>query len=816
MQDPTKYLVFLSILFLTFSAKGNPNTDRREIVAVRAHTPPHIDGTLDDAAWENAPVATGFYQFEPHNDRPASFETYVRVLYDDNALYIGARMVDPEPGKILTELGLRDANDGINADQFWIDINPFDDGVNGFRFKVSSSGVQTDINISAAAGSRGDINWDAVWMSAVTIDDKGWVVEMKIPYSALRFPRNGVHQWGINFWREIRRTREQSSWNFVNRRIGNNMAFKGILKGIEGITPPVRLALFPYVSGYLEKNGGGDRWGSSSVAGMDLKYGINNSFTMDMTLIPDFGQVQSDARVLNLTPYEVKYDENRQFFTEGTELFSKADIFYSRRVGNRPRGYRSVYNEIATNEIVAENPLETRMINATKISGRTANGLGLGIFNAMTTASHAVLLDTISGEKRRITSQPFTNYSVIVLDQSIKNNSFLSFINTNVAGAESGYVANVTATDFRFNDASNVFRVSGNAALSQQYQTGEDSFGYKYDISAGKVGGNWQYSYNRKVLSNTYDPNDLGYLAHNNFVTDQVSISYNIFDPFWRLWNLRNEFSAAYNRLHDPDTFTGFNVGYNMRALFDTRFFLIARANYQPLGKRDYFEPRVAGRFYETDAAYDLFLLYSTDYRKRVYLDGDLSFGQIMSGYDQTQVGFELRPTFRVNDRLNMTYGFRYAGFTNDIGFTGIISQDSIQFGMRMTDTYINTVRASYIFSNNLSLKMNLRHYWSMVEYSGDYFLLKENGRLDSFEQTQSLPDINYNAFTVDMLLTWHFAPGSQLSLAWKNNIDSRVPNINRYYLENLRNTLDMPQVNSFSLKLLYYLDYQKAQNLFS
>jgi len=198
---------FNQLIFLIFSGfislVAHGQNDRRELHAVRTENPPVIDGKLDDPEWERAPFATGFHQYEPHNDRPASFETFVRVLYDDDALYIAARMIDPEPHKILTELGLRDSGDNLNADLFWIDINPFDDGINGFRFQVSASGVQTDINISGAGGSRGDVNWDAVWLSDVGIDEEGWMVEMKIPTLPFVFRemmcKNGVSISGAKY-----------------------------------------------------------------------------------------------------------------------------------------------------------------------------------------------------------------------------------------------------------------------------------------------------------------------------------------------------------------------------------------------------------------------------------------------------------------------------------------------------------------------------------------------------------------------------------------------------------------------------------------
>jgi hypothetical protein len=809
------FFCLISITLLFPAALMARESNRRTLQAVRTALPPQINGTLNDPLWDMAEPATDFFQYEPHNDRPASQHSSVRVLYDDQAIYIGAMLYDPEPESILTELGLRDANDQLNADQFWVDINPFNDGINGFRFKVSASGVQTDINMSGSGGSRGDINWDAVWISAVNITDNGWIVEMEIPYSALRFPRGDVQEWGINFWREVRRTRESSSWNFVNRRVGDPIASMGRLTGIHDVTPPLRLSFFPYVSGYAEKNGGGMGWANTFNGGMDVKYGITEGFTMDMTLIPDFGQVQSDERILNLSPFEVKYDENRQFFTEGTELFSKADLFYSRRIGARPSGYLKAFDALEEDERVLENPLENRMINATKFSGRTAGGLGIGLFNAMTAASRATLIGTLTGHQRQVTTQPFTNYNLVVLDQSLPNNSFVSLANTNVAGAAEGYTANVTGTEFRVLDRSNMFRATGTAAISQQYyRDTEDVFGYKYDLALGKFGGTWQYNYSRSVITDTYDQNDMGFLRRNNQVVDGAAFSYNIFDPFWRLWNFSTGISAEYSQLYEPNTFTGLNLGYNLRALFDTRFFIRLAANYQPRGHRDYFEPRVAGRFYETDDAFDANLMYSSDYRKRMYVDGNFAYARINSGYGQETFMVDFRPTFRASDRWNMSLGVRYEEKHNDIGYVRHLSPDSVFFGKRFSPTLTNTVRSTYIFSNVLSLDFNLRHYWSQVEYDGSYFLLGQDGRLQPFAEDLQVNNINYNAFTIDLLVTWNFAPGSQLTAAWKNVIDSRSSALEHAYLDNLSRILGEPQINSFSIKLLYYIDYQMIQRL--
>lgn len=808
------FILFLSILF---AFPANAQQGRKTLPALRVEKAPLLDGSMSDPLWQLALPAKGFLQYEPYNDRPATFESEVRVLFNDQSVFIGAMLFDSSPDSILTELGLRDADDKLNADQFWVDINPFNDGIYGFRFKVSASGVETDINMSGSSGDRGDINWDAVWRSHVSMTDKGWIVEMEIPYSALRFPKNNVEDWGINFWREVRRSRESSSWNFVDRRINNVMGSMGLLSGMEDINPPLRLALFPYVVGYIENNGENEGWGRTFNGGMDVKLGLSESFTLDMTLVPDFGQVHSDARILNLSPFEVQYDEKRQFFTEGTDLFSKANLFYSRRIGSQPKGYRDVRNQLGVQEIVDENPQETRLINATKFSGRTSGGLGIGIFNGMTAASHATLRDTLTGNTRQVTTQPFTNYNLVVLDQSLPNNSYVSLVNTNVTGAVKGYVANVTGTEFRLLDRSNMFRISGQGAVSQQYfEALDNNFGYKYDLNLGKYGGTWQYRYSRSVISDTYEQNDLGYLRRNNEIEDDLSLSYNIFEPFWRILNLSTGLGFEYARLFNPNTFTGMDIDYELRVLFDNRFFINFDASYDPKGARDYFEPRVPGRFYETDDSYRFDLMVSTDYRKRVYLDGNFEFSKVNSIYDQQAYSIYLRPTFRANDRLNISYGLSFSEEKNDIGYVDHWSPDSVFFALRQTPTTVNTLHATYIFNNRLSLDFDLRHYWSRVSYDGDYFFLKSDGRLEPWQEDLQIDDINYNAFTIDTKLTWNFAPGSQLSLVWKNIIDTSGSEVSHNFLENLERTLNEPQINSLSLKILYYIDYQMINKTFS
>ncbi|MBK9735450.1 MAG: hypothetical protein IPO92_10940 [Saprospiraceae bacterium] len=313
-----------------------------------------------------------------------------------------------------------------------------------------------------------------MWQSAVSIDSAGWIVEIRIPYSSLRFPSADIQEWKVQFSREIRRLRETSNWSPIDPLISGWVQQSGKVTHLENIKSPVRLSLTPYVSGYVKSsydpNLADNKLSSGTAysAGLDLKYGLNDAYTLDMTIVPDFGQVISDKQVLNLGPFEVFFEENRQFFTEGTELFNRGRLFYSRRVGGLPLHYSDVGNKLNGGEKIIKNPDVTQLFNATKISGRNAGGTGIGVFNAIVGESFA-LIRAEDGKERNINTNPITNYNVFVIDQNLKNNSSISFINTNVLRNGSDYDANVTGSFFNLKTKNQQFGLSGNGVLTQKY-----------------------------------------------------------------------------------------------------------------------------------------------------------------------------------------------------------------------------------------------------------------------------------------------------------------------------------------------------------
>ena len=802
-----------------YSIDINAQADKKRISAVRITTPPKIDGVPDEAVWQDAPAATDFIQNEPYNGDPASQKSDVRILYDDDALYIGAVLYDTSPDSILREFSKRDAGE-VNADYFAVNINPYNDGLNSFSFMVSASGVQTDIKYSPSDIQTGnkawhprgmDKNWDAVWHSKVNISGSGWSVEIKIPYSAIRFPKKQKQLWGLNIWRGIRRYREKSSWNFVDKEIDGVENQSGELNGIENIQPPLRLSFTPYISGYVEKNPEYEDASTYFNGGLDLKYGINESFTLDMTVVPDFGQVQSDDLILNLTPYEIKYDEKRPFFTEGTELYSKCDIFYSRRIGDTPVKYGDVENYLSAGEEIIENPTETQLINATKISGRTGKGLGIGIFDAMTAGTYAIIKDT-TGNEHKFTTQPFTNYNLIVFDQSLKNNSYISLINTNVNRHKDKYTANVTGTEFKIANKKNMYAMSGEAVLSQKYlSSSRPELGVKYNVEAGKISGNFLLKGTHSVTDSVYDPNDMGYLRRNNEMQNSISLNYNIYDPVWKFIWWRNSMSASHTSLYSPNKFSELYISASSTATFRNYFTLGISAGCRPVDMHDHYEPRVDGRVFIAPSYFSVEPWVSSDYRKTFAYDIRMEY-LVADDYNMHNFRYELEPRIRVSDRVMIIHKFEPAYSYNDIGYVYYDEESTaevkpVYFGRRDMLETSNTLNTSYIFNANSSLSLRLRHYWSKAEYK-EFYLLGEDGEL-CYTDYYDDHNINFNVFNIDMVYVWQFAPGSEISIVWKNSIITENNNISENLFTNLQNTLESPQINSLSAKILYYLDYQ-------
>ena len=810
---------------------------QKELTAQQISNSIKIDGLLNESEWSTAEKAMDFIEADPNPGVSSKQQTEVNVLYDNNAIYVGAKMWDSHPDSLLMELSQRD-NIG-NTDWFGFILDSYKDGINGLGFIVTAAGVQYDVKYSALSDfdlarnilRSGDTNWNAVWDSAVKVNSDHWVVELKIPYSAIRFPSVDAQDWAVNFVRLLRRKRQMSYWTPIDAGTEGVLRQSGSLKGIHEIKPPVRLSATPFLStyfdNYFDKNAQTkNTWSRSFNAGMDIKYGINDAFTMDMTLIPDFGQVQSDNQVLNLSPFEIRFDENRQFFTEGTELFNKADLFYSRRVGGTPINFDGVDDLLLDGESIKDNPGISQLLNATKISGRTNKGLGIGFFNATGARTYAKV-ENENGEERSILTNPITNYNVIALDQNLKNNSYVTLINTNVLRNGSYYDANVTGTEFLIQNKANTYSFKGLGALSQKYQTNTTDLGLQYQLVFAKTSGTIQYEVEYEVVSDSYDQSDLGFLLFNNYREVEGEIGYNIFKPIWKFNRANSSFNFSYNRLYDPNVFYDFSLGWEC-FFFTRKFFAFGlSADLEPITTFDYFEPRTAdySYFYQYPTNFTLGGWISSDYRKKFALDVRTSF-RSFNETGRKVFNLFISPRFRVSNKLSFIFSVNTSKQFNDIGYTktkeeslGFEStEEDIIFGRRDRTEIESLLTAKFTFNNKMGISFRARHYWSKVLYDTHYKLDQE-GLLLITDYTGTDPfgnhlhDLNVNIFNIDMIYNWRFAPGSDLFIVWKNQINNFATEIEGRYLDNFGKLVNLPQLNSLSIKMVYYLDYLYFRN---
>lgn len=801
-MSPRFLVSIFTVLFLAGANSLCAQLVCKSLFAFRTTVAPKIDGIPDDSIWMNAIGNSDMVQFQPNPGAAPRQKTEVQIMYDDEGIYVLAKLFDSAPDSILRQLGPRDEFQN-NTDAFGIYLDTYHDRRNAFFFGVTAAGVQTDARYTV---DKSDLSLNAVWYSKVSTDSSGWYVEMKIPYAALRFPKSDVQKWGLNFQRNIRRYREIDYWNNVDPAVLGVINQCGDLDGLVSIISPVRLALLPYVSGYFENYG--NQNATSLNGGMDVKYGINESFTLDMTLIPDFGQALSDNIVLNLSPFEVKFDERRYFFTEGTELFTKNDLFYSRRIGARPSGYSGVINTLDTNERIEENPSVSRLYNAVKISGRTPGKLGIGFFNAVSAPAFAVISDTLSGEIRKYETEALTNYNVIVVDKILRRNSYIGFLNTNVIRTGSARDANVSSVQFRIGDKTNKYAVEGYTDVSAILFPGATSAytGYRYNITAGKVSGRYTAIARYKVVSDKFDPNDIGYLDRNNYIDYGLAQSYNIYKPFRNFASIYNTLDIDLGNLFVPRHYTFFTI--SGKHTFTTRKWFTWGINWltNPIKAYDYFEARVKERFILYPKNVSLSGFISSDYRKKFALDGGMGY-RIFFERNRTIFNYNIAPRFRVNDKLFIVYKWEQEKKVDNVGYVAY-RNDSLFFGVRNLNTITNTLTLNYIFTNKMGLTMRVRHYWSQADYTS-YFLLNENGKVTDAYYNQNA-DVSFNAFNIDMIYTWQFLPGSELSVVWKNAILTRDNLLRANYIEDSRYIFNAPQSNSFSVKLIWYIDAGK------
>lgn len=800
-----KQLLLVTLLYFGFVF--SQQNQRKSIVATRVEVPPKIDGFFNDNAWKNVEKATDFVVLKPNNGTPVSkkYATEVRVVYDDKAVYISAKMNDPKPNKIPKEIATRD-NRG-QADYFLITINPNDDGQNPFQFVVEASGNQLDAKIS---NGNKDFNWSAVWESAVKITDYGWNAEIKIPYRALRFSNQPIQSWGINFHRRLEQLNSEHTWNHIDNSKGIWTQYDGLLTNIKNIKPPTRLNLYPYASANVKNYKGNTDFNWS--AGLDIKYGLSDSFTLDATLIPDFSQTGFDNVTLNLGPFEQQFSEQRQFFIEGTELFTKGDLFYSRRIGGNP--IKSI--KTTDDEILLKNPEKVNMLNAIKISGRTKGGLGIGFFNAITQKTEAVIKNKITQKQRTEVTNPFSNYNIAVLDYQFNQNSAITLINTNVFRKGNFKDANATGLLWHIETEDSKYNVDGAFKMTNITDIKTSKTGYMLDTSIGKGAGNWFWELGYNFENKDYDPNDMGILQNNNQQAIYGNVGYRILHPKGKFNSYQINLWNNTRFQHYSGMFTGNSLRVNFWAQLKSRFSFGISLNHFTK-RKDFFEPRegsLSGIYFTRPQGINFNHWGSSSYQKKLAIDYSF-YKNTFKDDNKNSYGFRLKPRYRFNDYFSVHYGFSFTKAINDKGYVDK-TDDTIFFGQRNRKIYSNSLIGKYSFSVKSSLSLTFRHNWSTVIYDNKYFELQKNGSLTPIAHKKT-DNINFNRWNLDLNYQWQFAPGSQLIALYRNAI---TPNNNFApahlgFFNNANSLFNEKAQHIFSLRMVYFVDYNKLKNVF-
>jgi hypothetical protein len=519
---------------------------------------PKIDGVLDDEIWTQGAWQGDFTQQQPYGGANGSESTFVKVLYDKSNLYVAIICQDDEPEKIRDFFDRRDA---LSGDMTGIAIDSYHDNRTAFEFNLSAAGQKMDLK--HMGDYKWDFNWDAVWDGATALNDSGWVAEMRIPFSQIRYANEEEHIWGMHVWRWIDRKKEEDQWQYIPLEAPAMVYLFGEMKGVKNIRGSRQVEFLPYALGSLEPSSD-HPFGFNG--GLDAKIGISSDYTLDLTMNPDFGQVEADPSVLNLSAFEVFFEEKRPFFLEGNDIFDfeiGGDIpYYSRRIGSAPQ-FPDKYN----NRSISDIPNRTTILSAAKITGKSKNGLSVGMVNGLTAGERGIATDDL-GIESEIEVAPFSNYMASRLKKEFKEGNssiggFFSAVNrfsddaASVAllpaGAYTGgldlihhwknrnYFVEIKSIASYMSGSSDAILLK-QLSHNHRYQRPDadhlqvDSLleklsGHGGLIKAGKKGGKWKFSAEGQYRSPGLNLNDMGYIRQSDYVSDRLEVSYDMNEP---------------------------------------------------------------------------------------------------------------------------------------------------------------------------------------------------------------------------------------------------------------------------------------------
>ena len=754
-----RILISFIASFLIISGAFGQVPEKKQYKTIKIAVPPVINGILDDEAWNEGTWIDDFTQHEPYNGRAASQRTEFKILFDENNLYAAFKVYDTSPDSIVNRLTRRDHPDG---DLVGIILDSFYDLRTGFLFGISSSGVKYDMMFTND-GQNQDSSWDPNWWARTSINNEGWVAEMKIPFSQVRFEKNSGGIWGLEVVRTLYRKNETSLWQHIPKDAPGLIHLFGELTGLEQIKPRKIFDVTPYGVGkaetfkaepgnpFLEK---GRIYGLKG--GIDAKIGVTNNMTMDLSINPDFGQVEADPSEVNLTAYETFFREKRPFFIEGNNITNfglgigdgqvgNDNLFYSRRIGRRPQGYPGLENGW-----YADVPRFTTILGAAKLTGKTQNGLSIGFVEAVTAEEKAEI--DKEGERSFETVEPLTNYFVGRVQKDFnEGKTIIGGIVTSTNRAlegnlgdfmhKSAYSGGIDFTQY-FKDKSWMFNL--NTAFSQvngskqalqytqmssaRYYQRPDNDYTEYDPDRTSLFGsggrmqimklNGHLNIMGAVIWKTpgFETNDLGYMREADQVLSVLWAGYSQWEPKWiyRRYNINSDFYLVHN-------FGGELVGkgFEWNASMGLKNYWNVWTGGNLNGSSLSTGMLRGGPMMKLPGSINSRIGFSTDNRKKLVLE---VYANGSKGFENNSSNFNIGPeiTYKPTNYLSLTLSPGYNKSFTELQYVTRTNYDA-------DDRYIfaridrNTINASFRVNLNLSPDLTLQYWGQPFIASGRY-----------------------------------------------------------------------------------------------
>lgn len=792
MRWPSARFVFICILFVLSSAVSvpafaQPATARSGSARVEPAVPekvgkelrafyvgesaPRIDGRLDDEGWRTAQAIDDMVQNDPNNMQPPTERTLVKVLYDDRSVYVGVINYMRDPSKITTALGRRDTFP--RSDSIKITFDPRHDHLTAYTFDSNPDGVQGDM--TWFDDSRSSTDYDAVWDVRTEITAEGWTAEFRIPFSQLRFtltPGEAV-VWGFNVRRDIVYNAETIRWVATPRGAQGFVSRFGHVTFAKPPAPPRRLEVQPFTLARQE-HVTATGYGRDLSGGVDFRMGLGTATTLSASVNPDFGQVEQDPAVLNLSVFETFFPEKRPFFTEDSRSlvpnYPQMPMFHSRRIGQRP-------NRIAvpSGETVIERPDATTILGATKVTGK-ANGWTYGGLSALTDREYA-LVETATGERTERLIEPYSSYNVARVQKDILGGS------SNVGGLFTGVMrekdfdAYTSSMDYTLRWSQNKFNVNGQWAGTRSAIDGEMKTGFggvtNFNYSSKHFGGFGHYDH----FNSTFKNSDLGFFGSRNNKT-QVNGGVFVSDPdpgkVFRSINASTSYFTQYNGDWLPLDKSYF-IGGDGQFLNYWNFFIGTGHFWQTFDDLD----TRGGPPIVKPGGWFIDSFVGSDSRKRIRLSADAHLNGNTEGGRNRSVNVSLnlqpRPQVQMNISTGITDGHDIAQWIQNEDVTGDGVEDHV-YGELDRNVVNMTVRATYAFTRDMTLEVYLQPFVAV----GDYSNIRRLARPKSFEfepvTIAENPDFNTKSVRSNIVFRWEYRRGSTLYLVYNvsNRDDSR------------------------------------------